>query len=97
MPTDATTDLLNKVSAVTKAKIASFKTLSSDTGICVTHLYDMVNMRRYRPNGKNAALLHEWAARKSNQIAALPREVQCRYREHYRANCKRFPAEGRKS
>lgn len=94
MPTDAITDLLNRVSAVIKSKASSFKELESDTGIPLTQLYDLVNLRRNRPNGERAIALLEWAAQKSNQIAALPREVQRRYREAYKTNCKKFPVDG---
>lgn len=91
MNADPVVDLLNKVSAVIKSKVSSFKKLASDTGIPVKELYQIVNYRRTGPSGERALILHQWAARKSNQIAALPREVQRKYRAAFLANCEKFP------
>ena len=95
MSADIITDLLNRVSAVIKAQVSSFKELATDTGIPIAQLYDLVNLRRNRPNGKRAVLLHVWAEQKSNQIAMLPRKIQRQYREAYEAVCQKFPVEGK--
>jgi hypothetical protein len=95
------TELLNKVHAIVKCGAGTFKEMAHDTGATLSQCYDWVNARRMDPSGANAMKLHEWAERKTTQIAAAGetdapgRKLHRLYREHYKRATSLFPGSGK--
>lgn len=97
MSTDPLTDLLNKVSAIVKSGASTFPLLAQETKIPVKALYEIVNMRRNRPNGERALALHQWAEKMTVRIAMMEdRSIQARYRSEFDKVQHRFPSKGGK-
>ena len=95
MSTDNLTDLLNKVSAIVRSGASTYPILAQETGIPAKQVWDMMNLRRARPNGERALALHRWAEGMTIKISMGGRKLQTRYRDEYRAACKRFPVNGK--
>lgn len=96
MSTDTLTDLLNKVSAIVKSGASSFSLMSQETGIPPRALYEIIDLRRFRPNGERALALHQWAEKMTVRIAMMEdRSIQAKYRAKYREVCERFPVNGK--
>lgn len=95
MNPDPLTDLLNKVSAIVKSGASTFPLLAQETKIPVKALYEIVNVRRNRPNGERALALHQWAEKMTVRIAMMEdKRIQMRYRTEFEKIGERFPLEG---
>lgn len=94
MSTDTLTSLLNRCTAIIKARCASVKSLAKDIGEHPARVSEWVTQRTIEPRGTVAMKLFNWAAKKTEQIAMTNRETQNRYRNEYKAACSRFPSTG---
>lgn len=96
MSTDSLTSLLNRCTAIIKARCASVKSLAKDIGEHPARVSEWVTQRTKEPRGTVAMKLHEWAAKKTIQISRGPNDLQQRYRAEYQTAKTRFPVEGKK-
>lgn len=95
MSTDSLTSLLNRCTAIIKARCASVKSLAKDIGEHPARVSEWVTQRTKEPRGTVAMKLHEWAAKKTIQIAKCDNAVQQQYRAEYRKAQNKFPATGK--
>lgn len=95
MSADTLTSLLNRCTAIIKARCASVKSLAKDIGEHPARVSEWVTQRTIEPRGTVAMKLFNWAAKKTEQIAMTSREVQQRYRSEFRKASEKFPSTGK--
>jgi len=95
MSADTLTSLLNRCTAIIKAKIVTVKALAEDIGEHPVRVSEWVMQRTFEPRGSVAMKLHGWAEKMTIRIAMLDHEIQQRYRREYKKANARFPVNGR--
>lgn len=94
MSADTLNELLNRVHAMVKCGVSTYPILAQETKIPAKQLWDILNLRRARPNGERALALHKWAEEKTVEIAKQGDKAWRAYQKAYTAADKKFPSAG---